>query len=39
LLLSLTGKFNQKLNNRPTKVFTEKEAAIEWLLEELETLN
>ena len=35
LFLSLTGRFNAKLKDRPTKVFTEKEAAIEWLLEQL----
>jgi hypothetical protein len=35
LFLSLTGRFNAKLKDRPTKVFTEKEAAIKWLLEHL----
>lgn len=32
LFLSLTGRFNEKLKRRPTKVFTDKETAIEWLL-------
>jgi hypothetical protein len=32
LFLSLSGRFNEKLKDRPTKVFTDKEAAIEWLL-------
>jgi hypothetical protein len=35
LFLSLTGRFNAKLKDRPTKIFTEKEAAIRWLLEHL----
>ena len=35
LFLSLSGRFNQKLKDRPTKVFTDKEAAIKWLLEQL----
>lgn len=32
LFLSLTGRFNEKLKKRPTKVFTDKEAAVKWLL-------
>jgi hypothetical protein len=35
LFLSLSGRFNEKLKDRPTKVFTDKEAAIKWLLEQL----
>ena len=35
LFLSLTGRFNEKIKNRPTKVFTDKEAAIKWLLDHL----
>lgn len=36
LFLSLSGRFNKKLKDRPTKVFTDKDAAIKWLLEQLE---
>lgn len=39
LFLSLTGRFNAKLKDRPTKIFTDKEAAIEWLLEELKKVQ
>lgn len=35
LFLSLSGRFNEKLKKRPTKVFTDKETAVEWLLEHL----
>lgn len=35
LFLSLTGRFNAKLKDRPTKIFTDKEAAVDWLLEQL----
>lgn len=36
LFLSLSGRFNKKIKTRPTKVFTDKETAIQWLLEQLE---
>lgn len=32
LFLSLTQRFSAKLKNRPTKVFTDKDDAIKWLL-------
>jgi hypothetical protein len=39
LFISLTGRFNEKLKDRPTKIFTDKEIAIEWLLEQLSNAN
>lgn len=35
IFLSLTGRFNPKLKDRPTKVFTDKESAVKWLLKHL----
>ena len=32
LFLSLHGRFNEKLKDRPIKVFTKQEVAVEWLL-------